>query len=57
MGVRGDELDPCGPHGPNGGFVTLPGSGQEGAGAEFRSGLDDRGLPVRHRFGSELSQG
>jgi len=42
---------------PPAGFVTLPGSGQEGARAEFRSGLDDRSLPVRHRFGSELSQG
>ena len=39
------------------GFVTLPSIGQEGARAGLGSGRNGRSLPVRHRFGSELSQG
>jgi glycosyltransferase involved in cell wall biosynthesis len=41
---------------PWAGFVTLPGSGQEGARAEFDSRLGGRSPRVRYRFGSELSQ-
>src|SRR5262245_23395069 len=39
------------------GFVTLPSIGQEGARAGLGSGRSGRSLPVRYRFGSELSQG
>src|SRR5215472_13690057 len=42
---------------PASGFVTLPSIGQEGARAGLGSGRNGRSLPVRHRFGSELSQG
>ena len=42
---------------PPEGIVTLPSGDQQGANADFASHAADGSFPMRHRFGSEGSQG